>query len=96
MSYNAAQSIIVLYRPLTLRLVEGFPKAARIALGSLQDAWRDYKARRHEAQAFDALAQLNEHTLKDIGAPESLLAEASDRRAVEHLRRAEMTLGVGL
>ena len=46
----------------------------------LLDAWARRQARREWDARVDAMADLNEHMLTDIGAPDELLNEAAARR----------------
>ncbi|MEO8305641.1 MAG: hypothetical protein ABI724_16125 [Betaproteobacteria bacterium] len=52
---------------------------------ALAGAWRRWKERNEERRAFDAIADLGEHMLKDIGAPNSLVANAVERREARRL-----------
>ena len=86
MYYNLDQVAVVLSRPLANRFVEGLADALGAALRRLQGGWRRYQAYRAEMRAFNAIAHLNQHVLKDIGAPHGLIAQASARREAAHLR----------
>ena len=78
-------------RPLTERVVgEVFDalRAAEATLAGLLKGRRD--ATSADEHAFDAIAELDEHALKDIGAPHWLVARAAERREAQHLRWIEL------
>ena len=58
--------------------------------------WRDHKARRREARAVDAISDMNEYMLRDIGAPDSLIARAAARRTAHHQRQIPAQLSASL
>jgi hypothetical protein len=62
---------------------------------ALSQAWHEHAARRRAWQHRDAVAHLQEHLLKDIGADDQFLAYASARRLREDLRLIEMQHGAG-
>jgi hypothetical protein len=61
----------------------------------LQAAWRARADRRRDALEIARVAELSDHVLDDIAAPEWLRIEAAARREVEKLREAEIRLGLG-
>jgi hypothetical protein len=90
MNFHLSQPILLLSRPLTERVIK--------AVHTMLTHWGDYKARRWEARASDAINDMNEHLLRDIGAPDRLIAHAAARK-VAHERRqipAASLLAAGL
>ena len=95
MYYNLTNLALVLSRSLASRFIEGLAEAWRAAFRALRNSWRDYQGRRDQARAFDAVAHLNEHVLKDIGAPNSLIARAAARRQAGDLHSDEIERSLG-
>ena len=62
---------------------------------SLLTLWRDHSARRLEARASDAISDMNAHTLRDIGAPDRLIAHAA-RKAAHERRQIPVGLSASL
>jgi VIT1/CCC1 family predicted Fe2+/Mn2+ transporter len=67
------------------------------AIGDALYAWstaREARAKRrlHERE-LDAIADMNELLLRDIGAPDWLIAEANSRREVERQRLVDLNQG---
>ena len=58
--------------------------------------WRDSRARRRESRTFDAMADMSEHMLRDIGAHERLISHAAARRDADHRRRISVQLSTPL
>ena len=86
------------YGTVTLRLSR--PLHERLA-SALAHAWHDlhaalrlHRARRHHARSLAALSRMSEATLRDIGAPDCLIAEAAARRDVDRQRLVEMSMGM--
>jgi hypothetical protein len=67
-----------------------------LRLRALRTMWRDYETRRREARAFDAIGDMNEHILRDIGAPDRLVANAAARKAAHDRRRFPVQLSVSV
>jgi uncharacterized protein YjiS (DUF1127 family) len=84
-----------LSRSLIERVVSGVDKAFRAA-GALPALWRDNRARTREMRAFAAIADMNEHMLRDIGAHDRLVAHAAARRDVDYRRRIAVQLSTPL
>jgi uncharacterized protein YjiS (DUF1127 family) len=80
---------------LTERIVSGVGKALRAA-GTLRALWRDGGARRRDARAVDAIADMNAHMLRDIGAHDRLIAHAAARKDADHRRRIAFQLATPL
>jgi uncharacterized protein YjiS (DUF1127 family) len=81
------QSIALLTPP---RLVPSVWDLFRTRLNAWVASWRDQRARRRRIHAFDGIADMNEHLLKDIGAPSSLISRATVRTEVQHRTHFEM------
>ena len=82
-------STIPLYRPWSDKLL----LAAADAFNELGVRWRARVERRRREQALDAVADMNELLLRDIGAPEWMIAQADARREVERQRLLGMEQG---
>jgi len=75
MNPTVSPPIAFLLRPATT-LGENL-SAIRDALRAL---WHGHAQRRHRARALDSLGGLSDHVLRDIGAPDSIIARAVARR----------------
>ncbi len=64
--------------------------ALQHAIGSLVRYWEGRHARAHASRAVDAMSDINVHTLKDIGAPNWMVAEASSRDDGRALRLIDL------
>ena len=87
---------LLLSRPLAGRYMEGLAEALRAAFRAVRNARNDYQARRDEARALRSIAHLNEHVLRDIGAPNTLIARAAARRQARDLHADEIERRIGL
>ena len=95
MNAHSSQPSILLYRPLTERVVSEVGKALRAA-GALLALWRIHRARSRDVRAVDAMTDMNEHMLRDIGAPDRLISHAAARRDADHHRRISVQLSTPL
>jgi len=77
------------------RVVPGLGKAPHAA-GVLRALWRGYKSRRRDARAVDAVADMNAHMLRDIGAHDRLIAHGAARSDADHRRRIALQLSTPL
>ena len=77
------------------RVVSGLGKAPHAA-GVLRALWRGYKSRRRDARAVDAVADMNAHMLRDIGAHDRLIAHGAARSDADHRRRIALQLSTPL
>ncbi len=89
MNSNQATSPIPLSRPLTERVVDEVVDALRAVEVAFAGVWSRREAQPDDLRAFDSIADLSEHALKDIGAPHWLVARAAARRETQHLRWTE-------
>jgi hypothetical protein len=80
---------IRLSRPLHERLLDRLTHLLRDAA----TAWRARVERRRAEREFEAVADLNETMLRDIGAPSWMVANAAARRDAQEMRRFEMQFG---
>ncbi|HUG24543.1 hypothetical protein [Piscinibacter sp.] len=80
---------IPLVRPWHDRLREG----AMDLLKRVQTAWRRRAERRQLERDLEAIADMDEVLLRDIGAPEWMIGQAAVRRESEKQQRLEMQLG---
>jgi hypothetical protein len=87
MNTTTCPSNIALYRPWHQRMLD---RSIADALGALRSAWNESVRRRRERRELDAVADMNELLLRDIGAPDWMVADAAARRDVDRLRQAEM------
>lgn len=75
---------------LTGRLLAATGEATRAAINSFQIAWREHPAQIDQASALDLMADIDAHTLRDIGAPNWLIAQAVERKDAHHLHLIEL------
>jgi hypothetical protein len=83
--------------PSTIPLSRPWPDklllAALDAFNDLGTRWRARVERRRREQELDAVADMNELLLRDIGAPEWMIAQANVRREADRQRMLEMQQG---
>ncbi|HEY0859219.1 MAG TPA: hypothetical protein VGE16_19275 [Albitalea sp.] len=79
MNTACCPTTIPLTRPLHQRLLD----AAADGLHSLRREWQRHAEERRLERELDAMADMNELLLRDIGAPEWLIARAGERREME-------------
>ena len=90
MNCNEATSPLLVSRPLTERIVGEVFDALRSATARASPvSGTSVASPRVDERAFESIANLDEHTLKDIGAPHWLVARAADERDARHLRWIE-------
>jgi len=89
MNCNEATSPLSVSRPLTERIVGEIFDALRFAQLAVAGFWKHRGVAVADDRAFESIANLDEHTLKDIGAPHWLVARAADERDARHLRWIE-------
>ena len=90
MNANELASRMPIAQPLSERIVTEVFVALRSAALAAGGLWRRGDGPAVDAYAFDSIAHLNEHTLKDIGAPNWLVAQAAERREAQALRWVEL------
>jgi len=90
MNVNDLASAMPISQPLTERIVAEVLAALRSAEVSVSGLWRRGDCPSVDAHAYDSIAHLNERTLKDIGAPHWLVAQAAERREAQGLRWTEL------
>ena len=90
MTLHLSQSTAAMCPTLPERFVTAAGEAARAALGAFQATWRDQVAHVDQGSAYKLMADIDEHTLKDIGAPNWLIAEAVERKDAHHRRLLEL------
>jgi hypothetical protein len=86
MNCNEATSPLSVSPPLTERIVSEVFDALRSAQLAVAGFWKRPGVAPVDDRAFESIANLDEHTLKDIGAPHWLVARAADERDARHLR----------
>ncbi len=89
MQSTTCPSTIQLSRPLHDRLLE----RASDALGALRGAWQRHLERRRIQRELDAVADMNEVLLRDIGAPEWMISQALMKRDSDRQRLLEVHYG---
>jgi len=89
MQTHTCPSTIPLSRPLHDRLFE----AVTDAYSGLKSAWQRRVARRRRERELDAVADMNEVLLRDIGAPEWMISQAVVRRDADRQRVLEVHQG---
>jgi hypothetical protein len=82
-------STIPLYRPWSDKLLG----AALDAFNGLGLRWRSHVEHRRREQELDAVADMNELLLRDIGAPEWMIVQARLQRDVDRQRLLEVQQG---
>ena len=65
-------------------------EATRAAVAAFQSAWREQRQVTDRARAIEMMADVNEGTLKDIGAPDWLIARSNERRHSHHIHLLEL------
>jgi uncharacterized protein YjiS (DUF1127 family) len=95
MNAHSSQPSILLSRPLTGRVVSDVGKALR-ATGAVLALWRNHRARSRDVRAVDAMTDMNEHMLRDIGASDRLISHVAARRDAVHRRRIAVQLSTPL
>jgi hypothetical protein len=84
MNFQLSPSVVIPLRARTERVYARIGERVRAALRALLKRWREHKTRRAEPRAFDAIGDMNEYMLRDIGAPDWLIARAVARRDAHH------------
>ena len=87
MQTTSCASLIPLHRSWHQRLLD---YSMADAVRSLAAAWERHAKRRREQRELVAVAEMNELLLRDIGAPDWMVAEAAARREVDQLRLTEL------
>ena len=82
---NAHSPSILPPRPVTARVLSEIRNALRAA-GAFVALWRIQWARSREARTVDAMTDMNEYMLRDIGASERLIAHVAGRKDADHRR----------
>lgn len=90
MTLHLSQSSAVMCPTLPGRFVTAAGEAARAARGAFQATWRDQAAHADQGSAYKLMAEIDAHTLKDIGAPDWLIAEAVERKDAHHRHLLEL------
>jgi uncharacterized protein YjiS (DUF1127 family) len=91
MNAHSSQPSVLLSPSPTERVVSEVGKALRAA-GALLALWRNHRARSRDVRAVDAMTDMNEHMLRDIGAPDRLISHAAARWDADHRRRIPVQL----
>jgi len=95
MNAYSSQPSVLLSRPLAERVVSEVGKALRAA-GAVLALWRIHRARSRDMRAADAITDMNEHMLRDIGATDRLISHAAARRDADHRRLISVQLSTPL
>ena len=90
MNSNELTSRMPIAQPLTERIVTEVFAALRSAEHAVASLWPRGDGPSVDPHRFDSIAHLNERTLKDIGAPHWLVAQAAERRETQALRWIEL------
>ena len=89
MNCNEATSPLSVSTPLTERIVGEVFDALHSAQVAVAGLWKKRGVANADDRVFESIADLDEHTLKDIGAPHWLVARAADERDARHMRWIE-------
>ena len=90
MNCNEATSTLLVSRPITERVVADVLDGLRAAATAFAALWERRNASQRDERVYGSIAELNEYALKDIGAPDWLVARAAERRETQHLRWIEL------
>ena len=90
MNANEVASRLPVSQPLTQQIVAEVLAALRAGALAIAGFGKHDERPSVDPHAFDAIEHLNEHTLKDIGAPHWLVARAAERREAQRLRWIEL------
>ena len=90
MNFQLTQSSILISHSLAGRAAAVAAEVARTALDAFRASWNYRAARRNHARAIELMAGIDEHTLRDIGAPNWLVAQAVERKDAHRLRLIEL------
>jgi hypothetical protein len=89
MQTPACSPVIPLSRPLHDKLFD----AVGGTLQTLRTAWRLHLERRRVERELDAVADMNDLLLRDIGAPEWMISQAMVKREADRQRLIEVHVG---
>ena len=90
MSLQLSQSFAPSPSSMTGRLLAATGEATRAAVNTFQLTWREHPVAVDEASSLDFMADIDAHTLRDIGAPNWLIAQAIERKDAHHLRLIDL------
>jgi uncharacterized protein YjiS (DUF1127 family) len=66
------------------------PAGAGNVFRAMVARYRNHLERRRQRRAFDGIAEMNDHLLKDIGALDSLISRSATRMETAHQTRFEI------
>ena len=89
MQTQTCSPAIPLARPLHDKLLDAVAETWQ----ALRSAWRGHVERRRVERELDAVTDMNELLLRDIGAPEWMISQATVRREADRQRLIEVHLG---
>ena len=89
MQTQTCSPVIPLSRPLHDKLLDAVGEAWQ----ALRTAWRRRLERHRVERELDAVADMNDVLLRDIGAPEWMISQALVRREADRQRQLEVHLG---
>ena len=72
------------------RVVAATTGAARAAYETFQSVWREGARENDRARSYELMVDVNDRTLKDIGAPEWMIARANERRHSHYIHLLEL------
>jgi hypothetical protein len=90
MNQHFSQSSVAISHSLPERLVAATGEATRAAVNAFQATWREQAPHANQTGSFDLMADIDAHTLRDIGAPNWLIAQAVERKGAHHLHLLEL------
>ena len=90
MNYQFSQSSAALSHSLAERFLAATGEATRAALFAFQSTWRERAEQSAQANSLELMAGVNTHTLKDIGAPNWLIAHAIERQDSQQFRLLDL------
>jgi len=90
MNLQFSQPSVVMVPSLSVRFATATGEATRAALNAFQETWRNHAPQGDPSRSFELMADIDQHTLKDIGAPNWLIAQAVERKDSHHLHLIEL------
>ena len=89
MQTQTCSTVIPLSRPLHDKLLDAVGETWQM----LRTAWRHHLEHRRVERELDAVADMNELLLRDIGAPEWMISQAMVKREADRQHLLEVHLG---
>ena len=72
------------------RIATAATEATRAAIDTFQSVWREQSKQTDRFRAMEMMIDVNDRTLKDIGAPDWMIARANERRNAHYIHLIEL------